>query len=55
MATMWCIADLTRYAHYLIKNNFTTMCRYNLFLVLYPAGVYGEMLVINDYIKRHAV
>lgn len=28
--------------------------RYNLFIVLYPVGVYAEMRVINDYIRRHA-
>ena len=27
--------------------------RYNLFIVLYPVGVTGEMLVINNFIKRN--
>lgn len=53
MATMWAIADITRYLHYLVKSATTTFFRYNLFIVLYPVGVFGEMRVINDYIKRH--
>jgi hypothetical protein len=54
MATCWAIADLTKYLHYLFKNTLTTLFRYNLFIILYPLGVWGEMRVINDYIKRNA-
>lgn len=48
----WSIADLNRYLYYLVKSPITTWLRYNGFLVLYPVGIYGEMTVINDYIKK---
>lgn len=48
------MADTNRYMYYLFKNELTGFLRYNAFLVLYPLGVYSEMLAINDYIKRHA-
>lgn len=54
MAGMWCVADMTRYMYYLAKNDLTLLCRYNLFMILYPVGVYGEMRVINNFIKRHS-
>lgn len=53
MVTCWAIADITRYTYYLIKNDGMIFVRYHLFFVLYPLGVYAEMKVINDYIKRH--
>ena len=53
MAIMWAIADSNRYLYYLYKNSFTGGMRYNFFIILYPVGVTGEMLVINDYIFRH--
>lgn len=53
MVIMWSIADSNRYMYYLFKSDLTAGLRYNLFLVLYPAGVTGEMMVINDYIKRN--
>lgn len=55
MIVMWAIADITRYSYYLLKSEASAAMRYNLFLILYPLGVYGEMRVINDYIRRHAV
>lgn len=49
---IWSMADVNRYLYYLFKNNpLTGFLRYNAFLLLYPIGVLGEMLVINDYIK----
>lgn len=54
MSACWAIADLTRYLYYLTKNDLITICRYTFFIVLYPLGVWGEMKVINDYIKRNA-
>jgi very-long-chain (3R)-3-hydroxyacyl-CoA dehydratase len=49
------MADVNRYLYYLFKNNsITGLLRYNSFLLLYPIGVLGEMLVINDYIKINA-
>lgn len=52
---IWALADTNRYLYYLFKNHpLTSLLRYNSFLILYPIGVFGEMLVINDYIKRHS-
>ena len=48
---IWAIADINRYIYYLFKTPITAFLRYNSFIVLYPVGVYGEMNVINDYIK----
>lgn len=51
---IWSIADINRYLYYLFKNNaLTAFLRYNSFLVLYPIGGFAEMVVINNYIKRH--
>lgn len=39
---IWSIAEVNRYLYYIFKTNFITgLLRYNLFLVLYPIGVYG--------------
>lgn len=54
MLTCWGLADITRYCYYLFKSDGMTILRYNLFIGLYPIGVYAEMRVINDYIRRHA-
>lgn len=49
---IWAMADINRYLYYLFKTNpLTGFLRYNSFIVLYPIGVYGEMLIINDFIK----
>ena len=40
MVTMWAIADSVRYSYYLTKNEIIAFLRYNLFLILYPTGVY---------------
>jgi hypothetical protein len=37
---MWAIADSVRYSYYLTKNEIIAFLRYNLFLILYPTGVY---------------
>ena len=51
----WSVADVNRYLYYLFnKSPATTILRYNLFILLYPIGVYGEMSIINDYIKINA-
>jgi very-long-chain (3R)-3-hydroxyacyl-CoA dehydratase len=50
---MWSIADANRYLYYLFKTPITTFLRYNSFLVLYPIGAFGEVMVLNDYLKRH--
>lgn len=48
----WAIADVNRYLYYIFKNNMLTgFLRYNSFIVLYPLGVYSEMMVINDFLK----
>lgn len=52
MAIIWAIADVNRYLYYIIKNPITTFLRYNSFLILYPIGIYGEMKVINNYLKN---
>jgi very-long-chain (3R)-3-hydroxyacyl-CoA dehydratase len=55
VAIIWAMADVNRYLYYLFKKNpITGFLRYNSFILLYPLGVYGEMLIINDYIKRNA-
>ena len=48
----WSLADTNRYLYYIVKNPLTTWLRYNAFLILYPIGIYGEMTVINDYLKK---
>ena len=53
MVLMWSFADANRYLYYIFKNETSASMRYNLFIVLYPVGVTGEMLVINNYIKRN--
>lgn len=48
----WAIADVNRYLYYIFKNNLLTgFLRYNSFIVLYPLGVYSEMMIINDFLK----
>jgi hypothetical protein len=55
VAITWSLADINRYLYYLFKDNpLTGMLRYNSFILLYPFGVFGEIMVINDFIKRHA-
>lgn len=52
---IWSMADVNRYLYYLFKSNpITGFLRYNSFLLLYPVGVFGEMLIINDFIKIHS-
>jgi len=45
----WCIAEITRYLYYVLSlynacPPFITWCRYSFFIVLYPAGVLGELI-----------
>ena len=54
MVFMWATADSNRYLYYVFKSELTAKLRYNLFLVMYPVGVTGEMLVINSYIRHNA-
>ena len=54
MVIMWSISDANRSLFYLFKSPITALMRYNMFIVLYPVGVYGEMCVMNDFIKIHA-
>jgi hypothetical protein len=54
MALCWAFADMIRYLYYLIKNLLMAVLRYNMFIFLYPLGVWGEMRIANDYIKRNA-
>lgn len=54
VAMIWSLADCNRYLYYLFKNHpLTAALRYNSFILLYPVGVFGEMMLINDYILRH--
>ena len=54
VAIIWALADCNRYLYYLFKNHpLTAALRYNSFIVLYPIGVLGEMMLINDYLQRH--
>ena len=54
VAIIWALADCNRYLYYLFKNHpLTAALRYNSFLILYPIGVLGEMMLINDYLERH--
>jgi very-long-chain (3R)-3-hydroxyacyl-CoA dehydratase len=48
---IWSMADVNRYLYYLFKDNLLTgMLRYNSFLLLYPLGGYGEIMLINDFL-----
>ena len=54
MVIMWSTSEANRSLFYLFKSPITAFMRYNFFIVLYPVGVYGEMCVMNDFIKIHA-
>ncbi|VDD75447.1 unnamed protein product [Mesocestoides corti] len=48
MLVSWCFADATRYLYYFVNifietPGLLTFLRYNLFLVLYPTGIMGEI------------
>ncbi len=47
----WSLSDIIRYSFYMSHNTITGLLRYNLFLVLYPVGVLGEVLSIEEKIK----
>uniref|UniRef100_A0A0X3Q0W9 Very-long-chain (3R)-3-hydroxyacyl-CoA dehydratase n=2 Tax=Schistocephalus solidus TaxID=70667 RepID=A0A0X3Q0W9_SCHSO len=51
MVVSWCLAEITRYCYYfaclLFKPPFSlTYLRYSLFMILYPTGILGELLLI---------
>lgn len=48
----WNVADLIRYLYFTIKNKTLTYIRYNAFRVLYPIGVMGECLSVENRINR---
>ncbi|XP_040208405.1 very-long-chain (3R)-3-hydroxyacyl-CoA dehydratase 1 isoform X2 [Rana temporaria] len=60
---VWTITEITRYSYYtfnLLKHvpYFIKWARYNLFIVLYPAGVVGELLTIYaalPYVRKTAM
>lgn len=55
IAIAWSVADVNRYLYYLFnQNKIAILLRYNLFIVLYPVGIFGEVNILSDYIKRHA-
>jgi very-long-chain (3R)-3-hydroxyacyl-CoA dehydratase len=54
LAVAWTVTELVRYSFYGLqlmgkKPYFLLFLRYSLFLVLYPTGVFGEMLVLYKY------
>nr|CDS29828.1 protein tyrosine phosphatase protein [Hymenolepis microstoma] len=51
MFISWCLADITRYLFYLINifmkpPRLLIILRYNLFLLLYPTGIAGEIALM---------
>lgn len=49
--TAWSIAEITRYLYYALNlinlvPYFLTWCRYSFFLILYPVGVSGELILM---------
>ncbi|VDK40146.1 unnamed protein product [Taenia asiatica] len=51
MFVSWCLADITRYLYYFLSSfseppRVLTNFRYNLFLVLYPTGITGEVALM---------
>lgn len=52
-AIPWCIAEATRYPFYQFKGlqPYLGHLRYNLFIVLYPVGVTGELLCFYQQYK----
>jgi very-long-chain (3R)-3-hydroxyacyl-CoA dehydratase len=49
----WSVGDATRSLYYIFKDNYLVgFLRYNLFLVLYPIGVTGEVFVMEEYLKN---
>ncbi|VDL60737.1 unnamed protein product [Hymenolepis diminuta] len=51
MFVSWCLADITRYLYYLMNifmkpPRLLTILRYNLFLILYPTGITGEIALL---------
>ena len=51
----WSITEIVRYSLYLLnllekESKVLLFCRYTFFIVLYPAGVAGELLIIYSYL-----
>nr|VZH92200.1 unnamed protein product [Spirometra erinaceieuropaei] len=62
MVVSWCLAEITRYFYYfaclLLKPPYPlTYLRYSLFMILYPTGILGEILLISfslPYVSKHS-
>ncbi|BHF75488.1 hypothetical protein SprV_0501858400 [Sparganum proliferum] len=62
MVVSWCLAEITRYFYYfaclLFKPPYPlTYLRYSLFMILYPTGILGEILLISfslPYVSKHS-
>lgn len=51
----WSISDMIRSLYYLLKDYyFIQFLRYNLFLILYPLGVTGEILAMEYFRTSHS-
>lgn len=51
----WSFAEVVRNLYYLSKNSYVVKTlRYNAFIVLYPAGIMGEILTIEQYLNSDA-
>jgi len=48
----WNLADIIRFLFYINKNKIITFIRYNAFKLLYPIGILGECLTIENVIQR---
>eukprot|EP00048_Salpingoeca_helianthica_P005841 m.92232 g.92232 ORF g.92232 m.92232 type:complete len:782 (-) comp13770_c4_seq1:67-2412(-) len=57
MVLAWSITEVIRYSWYAAKDlsgapSFLTWCRYTFFYVLYPLGVTGELILVNNAISQ---
>ena len=48
----WNLGDLIRYLFYTLKNNLLTYARFNAFIILYPIGIIGELICIENKKNR---
>jgi very-long-chain (3R)-3-hydroxyacyl-CoA dehydratase len=51
----WNLGDLIRYLFYSVKNDLFTFMRFNGFIILYPIGIIGELICIEDKKNRSNV
>lgn len=54
---MWSFAEIIRYGHYLYANfgrlpRVLLWIRYSAFIVLYPVGVFSEMMTLRDAYEK---